>query len=40
MADSASGGFSRHIPPLPVTPTVGRAKLVRLSIGKYEDETY
>jgi hypothetical protein len=25
MADSASGGFVRQIPPLPVTPTVGRA---------------
>jgi len=23
-ADSASGGFSRHIPPLPVTPAVRR----------------
>ena len=27
-ADSASGGFFRHIPPLPVTPAVGRSNVM------------
>jgi hypothetical protein len=35
----ALGVLSRPAHPQ-VTQTVGRAKLVRLSIGKYEDETY